>query len=55
MEWLAAVVLSNTKEEINIVQATKTQQLNWWDYGVELCIITTEEYLKKLTEEKELP
>lgn len=35
-EWLSAAVFFNTTDEVEVLQATKTQHLTWWDFGLEL-------------------
>lgn len=47
-EWLAATVLINTSNRVEIVQVTRTQQLYWLGFGLELFLIS--EYLKELLE-----
>lgn len=34
-EMLAAEVLSEVKEDTEIIQATRTRQFDWWGYGLE--------------------
>lgn len=43
-EWLTAAVLINASDMVEI-QATKTQQLNWWSFGLELFLLISEEEL----------
>lgn len=49
-EWLAAVVLANTVEEVKIVQVTQTQLLNWWRFSIEIYLIIIEGDRKELPE-----
>lgn len=56
VEWLAAAILSNVNENIRLGQATRTQQLNWWGYNLELFLIIPERnlrYLPKVWREKD--
>lgn len=50
-EWLTAEI----KESVEIIQAARTQQLNWWGYSLELLLHITEKGLKELLEVNELP
>lgn len=49
-ELLATTVLTDAKEEFNIVQATQIQQLNCWKYGLELFFKITNKDLGNLPE-----
>lgn len=53
-EYLSAVVLTDTNMKVEIVQASETQQLNWWGIGFELYQLITEENTKKMPESIEL-
>lgn len=55
VEWLTAAILLHVKSGIAIIQASRTQQLNCWAYGIKLLIQITEEYLQGLPGLAELP
>lgn len=42
VEWLVAAILKAISKEIKIVQTTMTQRLNWWGFGLELLLVTSE-------------
>lgn len=41
--------------KVEIVQASKKQQVNWWGFSFELYVLITEEYTKEILESIELP
>lgn len=45
-EWLAAAILEGTGEETAIIQDSKTQQLNWWAFVVEILPFTVKRVLR---------
>lgn len=42
-------------KSVKIVQVSRTQQLNWWGFSLELSMVITEEDLRKLLDTIELP
>lgn len=51
---MAAAVLLNTSENVDIVQATRTPKLNWWGFGFEIDLIIRDD-IKVLLETIEIP
>lgn len=45
----------NTNDEVEILQTTKIQQLNRWDYDLELFALKSKEEIKELSEIFNLP
>lgn len=39
--WLVAAIMTNTKKEVRLVEATSMRQLKWWWYSLELLIQAT--------------
>lgn len=51
---MASAVHANTRENVEAVQATKIQQLNWWGFGLELYVMITQKYIQEFPEIIEL-
>lgn len=46
-EWLTAAILNGTGKDAKVIQVTRTQQLNWWDFDQELFVLITEKHAKE--------
>lgn len=54
-EVLATSILEGTKEETEIGQASKTLQVNQWEFGLELFLLLSEKNFRKIPTQIELP
>lgn len=46
-EWLVAAILEGTKDDVYYSQVIRTQNINWWDYRIEMYIRISQENIKK--------
>lgn len=54
-QWLITAAFNGIKEELTMEQLTRTQQISWWRYGLEIIFLTSKEATLEIQEITELP
>lgn len=55
LKWMVATIPSTTEDKLEIITVSKSNSLNWWEYGTELWLCASREDIEYIPYQIEIP